>query len=279
MSALKIISEARCFEGWQRTYQHASTACDCPMRFAVFLPPQAESRPVPAVYWLSGLTCTEENFSTKAGAQRLATQLGLALVIPDTSPRSLGLEGEDDLMHLGTGAGFYVDATQAPWHRNYRMYDYVARELPELVPRELPIDPQRKSISGHSMGGHGALTIGLKQPQNYQSVSALAPICAASHSSWGRTAFSHYLGDDPQQWQQYDASHLAQSQPCDHVLLIDQGSADPYLEELRPDDLKNACAQSGQPLNFRNRDGYAHGYYFISTFIAEHLIFHAEALG
>lgn len=278
MSTLELVSEARCFGGWQRTYQHASAACGCPMRFAVYLPPQSESGAIPALYWLSGLTCTEDNFSIKAGAQRYAAELGLALVIPDTSPRGLGLHGEDDLMELGSGAGFYVNATQAPWDQNYRMYDYVARELPDLVPSQLPIDGARKSISGHSMGGHGALTVGLRNPAAYRSISAFAPICAPSRSGWGRTAFSHYLGDDPIAWQPYDASYLAESQPCDHTLLIDQGSADPYLEELRSHDLKAACARSGQPLDFRDRANYEHGYYFVATFIGEHLRFHAAAL-
>ncbi len=278
MSALEIVSEARCFEGWQRTYQHASSACRCPMRFAVYLPPQAESEPVPALYWLSGLTCTEDNFSVKAGAQRYAAQLGLALVIPDTSPRNLGLVAEDERMELGSGAGFYVNATQPPWHEHYRMDDYVAQELPELIPARLPIDPDRKSISGHSMGGHGALTVGLANPQGYRSISAFAPICAPSRSGWGQTAFSHYLGEDQDRWRRYDASYLAEHQPCDHVLLIDQGSADPYLDELRPDDLKTACSRSGQPLQFRERAGYEHGYYFVSTFIGDHLKFHAAHL-
>jgi S-formylglutathione hydrolase len=278
MSKLELISQARCFEGWQRTYQHASVACGCPMRFAVYLPPQADTGPVPAVYWLSGLTCTEDNFSTKAGAQQHAAALGLALIIPDTSPRGLDLPGEDERMELGTGAGFYVNATRSPWGNHYRMYDYVARELPELVPRHLPVDGSRKSISGHSMGGHGALTVGLKNPDNYRSISAFAPICAPTHSGWGRSAFTHYLGEDEQQWQQYDASYLAAHQPCRHELLIDQGSADPYLDELRPDDLRSACAASGQPLKFRERAGYEHGYYFVTTFIGEHLSFHAAHL-
>ena len=278
MSELQLISQARCFEGWQRTYQHHSTACGCPMRFAVYLPPQAESGPVPAVYWLSGLTCTQDNFSTKAGAQQHAAELGLALVIPDTSPRGLGLPGEDERIELGVGAGFYVNATQSPWAKHYRMYEYVASELPKLVPQHLPVDGSRKSISGHSMGGHGALTVGLKNPDSYRSISAFAPICAPIRGGWGRSAFTEYLGDDESHWQQYDASHLAQHQPCQHELLIDQGSADPYLDELRPNDLRRACTTSGQPLNFRERAGYEHGYYFVTTFIGEHLRFHAAHL-
>jgi S-formylglutathione hydrolase len=279
MSKLELISEARCFGGWQRTYQHASSACGCPMRFAVYLPPQSETDPVPALYWLSGLTCSEDNFSNKAGAQQHASELGLALIIPDTSPRGLGLPGAEERMEVGTAAGFYVDATQAPWADNYRMYDYVARELPDLVPRHLPVDGSRKSISGHSMGGHGALTVGLQNPGNYRSISAFAPICAPSRTGWGRTAFSHYLGNDQEAWRSYDASYLAEHQPCEHVLLVDQGSADPYLDELRPDHLQQACAASGQPLDFRERAGYEHGYYFVSTFIGEHLNFHAAHLG
>ena len=278
MSQLELISEARCFDGWQRTYQHASEACGCPMRFAVYLPPQTESGQVPALYWLSGLTCTQDNFSVKAGAQQHAASLGLALIIPDTSPRELELPGENERMELGTGAGFYVNATRTPWNRNYQMYDYVAQELPALVAAELPTDANRKSISGHSMGGHGALTVGLKNPSSYRSISAFAPISAPSRSGWGRTAFENYLGPEEDSWQQYDASYLAEHQPCDHELLIDQGSADPYLDELRPDDLKAACARSAQRLNFRERPGYEHGYYFVSTFIGEHLKFHAAHL-
>jgi S-formylglutathione hydrolase len=248
------------------------------MQFAVYMPPAAEQGPVPAVYWLSGLTCTEDNFSVKAGAQRYAAELGLALVIPDTSPRGVALPGEDDFINVGTGAGFYVNATEQPWARHYRMYDYIVDELVTAVNANLPIDPSRKSISGHSMGGHGALTIGLRNPRNYRSISAFAPICSTSVSAWGKQALTAYLGADEATWGDYDATSLLRGGATAHELLVDQGMADPFLEQLRPDLLKAACAESGQKLTLRERDGYDHGYYFVSTFIREHLAFHAEAL-
>jgi S-formylglutathione hydrolase len=276
--AIDLVSEARCFDGRQLVYKHTSAACDCTMRFAVFLPPAAARERVPAVYWLSGLTCTEENFSVKAGAQRYAAELGLALIIPDTSPRGVNIPGEDAQMDVGTGAGFYVNATQAPWAAHYRMYDYIRDELVAAVNDNLPVDPERKSISGHSMGGHGALVLGVGNPDRYRSVSAFAPIAAASQSGWGQNALTAYLGEDRQQWLAYDAAAVIRAKPSHHELLVDQGMADPYLEQLRPAQLKDACRQSGQRLAFRERDGYDHGYYFVSTFIAEHLRFHAAAL-
>ncbi len=277
--ALELISEARCFGGWQRSYRHRSERCDCDMRFAVYLPPAAEHAPVAALYWLSGLTCTEDNFSTKAGAQRYAAALGIALIMPDTSPRGLELAGEDDDWDFGSGAGFYVTATQAPWAGHYDMYGYVVEELPALIEAQLPLQPGLRAISGHSMGGHGALTIGLKHPDRYRSVSAFAPICAPMRSPWGRKALSGYLGDDETQWRQYDASWLAAHQPIAQTLLIDQGTADPWLDEqLLPEVLEEACASSGQPLELRRQQGYEHGYYFVSTFIGEHLEFHHAAL-
>ncbi|HEU4619209.1 MAG TPA: S-formylglutathione hydrolase [Gammaproteobacteria bacterium] len=279
MTDLQLVSEARCFEGFQRTYRHASATCRCTMQFAAYLPPAAQRGPVPAVYWLSGLTCTEENFSIKSGAQRYASELGLALIIPDTSPRGVDIPGENDKMDVGTGAGFYVNATQDPWASHYRMYDYVTRELVEVVNASLPVDPARKSVSGHSMGGHGAILVGIGNPEAYRSVSAFAPIAAASRSEWGRNAFSAYLGDDESAWRRYDASELIRAKPSRHTLLVDQGGADPYLEKLRPKDLKDACAASGQKLVYNERAGYDHGYYFVGTFIGEHLRFHAEALG
>ena len=276
--AIERVSEARCFEGRQLVYKHVSAACKCTMRFAVFLPPQAERGPVPALYWLSGLTCTEENFSVKAGAQRYAAELGLALIIPDTSPRGVNIPGEDAQMDVGTGAGFYVNATQAPWAAHYRMYDYIRDELPEIVNANLPVDATRKSISGHSMGGHGALIIGVRNPQSYRSISAFAPIAAASQAAWGQHALTAYLGEDRASWREYDAATVIRERPCPHELLVDQGMADPYLDQLRPDELKEACRRSGQRLSFRERAGYDHGYYFVSSFIAEHLRFHAAAL-
>jgi S-formylglutathione hydrolase len=277
--SIERVSESRCFEGRQFVYKHASSACACTMRFAVFLPQAAERGPVPALYWLSGLTCTEENFSVKAGAQRYAAELGLALIIPDTSPRGVNIPGEDAQMDVGTGAGFYVNATEAPWASHYRMYDYIRDELPAVVNANLPIDPARKSISGHSMGGHGALIIGIGNPESYRSVSAFAPIASASQSTWGQHALSAYLGTDRQRWQPYDAAVVIRSKPSKHELLVDQGTADPYLDQLRPDALRKACSDAGQRLSYRERLGYDHGYYFVSTFIAEHLRFHAAALG
>ena len=277
-SSVERVSESRCFEGRHIVYKHASAACACTMRFAVYLPPAAARGPVPALYWLSGLTCTEDNFSVKAGAQRYAAELGLALIIPDTSPRGVNLPGEDAQMDVGTGAGFYVNATQKPWSAHYRMYDYIRDELPAVVNANLPVDPARKSISGHSMGGHGALILGVRNPDSYRSVSAFAPISSASRSAWGQHALTTYLGPDRAPWRDYDAAEVIRAHPSRHELLIDQGKADPYLEQLRPDELKAACAASGQRLNYRERTGYDHGYYFVSTFIAEHLQFHATAL-
>jgi len=274
----ELVSESRSFDGRQLVFKHRSSACACTMRFAIYLPPAAERGPVPALYWLSGLTCTEDNFSVKAGAQRYAAELGLALVIPDTSPRGVNIPGEDAQMDVGTGAGFYVNATAAPWAAHYRMYDYVRDELVTVVNAHLPVDPERKSISGHSMGGHGALLIGVGNPDQYRSVSAFAPIAAASLSVWGQNALGAYLGQNREHWLDYDAAHLIRTRPSRHELLIDQGMADPYLAQLRPADLKDACQQSGQRLTFRERQGYDHGYYFVATFIAEHLRFHAAAL-
>jgi S-formylglutathione hydrolase len=278
MSGLEQISEARCFDGRHIVYKHRSAACDCDMRFAAFLPPAAERGPVPALYWLSGLTCTEENFSVKSGAQRYAAELGLALIIPDTSPRGVNIPGEDAQIDIGTGAGFYVNATESPWAAHYRMYDYIKDELVAVVNARLPVDPARKSISGHSMGGHGALMIGIRNPDAFRSISAFAPIAAASRSSWGRPALTAYLGADESRWVDYDVSDVIRKQPSRHELLVDQGGADPFLERLRPADLKDACRESGQRLNYRERAGYDHGYYFVSTFIGEHLQFHAAAL-
>jgi S-formylglutathione hydrolase len=277
--ALELISESRCFGGRQLTYRHASTACASDMRFACYLPPEAERGPVPALYWLSGLTCTEENFSVKAGAQRYAAELGIALIVPDTSPRGVNIPGEDEFMNVGTGASFYVNATEAPWAAHYRMYDYISRELVETVNRHLPVDPVRKSISGHSMGGHGALTIGLRNAADWRSISAFSPISAATLSAWGEQAFTAYLGTDRSSWQPYDACAVIRRQPSrQHVLLVDQGLADSFLAQLRPGDLRQACEASGQRLEYRERTGYDHGYYFVSSFIGEHLRFHADAL-
>jgi S-formylglutathione hydrolase len=279
MHELKELARHRCFDGWNVTYQHASDACAGDMRFAVYLPPQAENNKVPALYWLSGLTCTEENFVAKSGAQRYAAERGIALIVPDTSPRNTGIEGENDDWDFGSGASFYVDATEAPWSAHYRMYTYVTRELPSLVNRDLPVDPARKSISGHSMGGHGALVIALRNPGDYRSVSAFSPIAAPSQCPWGEKAFSYYLGGDRSQWQQWDASRLVEKATVRMPLLVDQGEQDEFLEtQLKPQKLVEACAVNDYPLELRMRPGYNHSYYFVATFIGEHLRYHADAL-
>lgn len=275
---LEQVSEARCFEGRQLTYRHRSAACDCNMQFAVYLPPAAERGRVPALYWLSGLTCTEENFSVKSGAQRYAAELGIALIVPDTSPRGVDLPGENEFINVGAGAGFYLNATEAPWSAHYRMYDYISEELVGIVNDNLPVDPTRKSISGHSMGGHGALTIGTRNAAAYRSISAFSPISAAPLSAWGEQALKAYLGEDRDAWRQYDATAVIREMPSRHRLLVDQGGADPFLEQLRPWDLKAACEEAGQPLEYREHPGYDHGYFFVGTFIGDHLRFHAEAL-
>lgn len=275
---VELIAESRCFEGRQLTYRHASSACACDMRFAAYLPPAAEHASVPALYWLSGLTCTEENFSVKSGAQRYAAELGIALIIPDTSPRGVKLPGEDEFINVGSGAGFYLNATESPWSAHYRMYDYIARELVETVNEHLPVDPARKSISGHSMGGHGALTIGVRNAEAYRSISAFSPISSASRSAWGEQALTAYLGADQGAWQDYDACAVIRKQPCAHRLLVDQGGADPFLDQLKPAELQAACAEAGQALDYREHPGYDHGYFFVGSFIGEHLRFHAEAL-
>ena len=279
MTDLRLIAEARSFEGLQRTYEHDSESCRCTMRFGVFLPEACARTPVPALYWLSGLTCTEENFIVKSGAQRYAAQLGLALIVPDTSPRGVNIPGEDERIDVGSGAGFYVNATRPPWAEHYRMHDYVARELVDIVNSHLPVDAARKSISGHSMGGHGALLLGTQFPERYASVSAFSPICSASRSQWGREAMQAYLGPDEAAWRDYDVSEAIRRRPSRHVLLVDQGDADPFLEQLRPADLRAACEASGQRLRYTERAGYDHSYFFVSTFIGAHLRFHAEALG
>ena len=275
---LETVSSARCFNGWQKTFRHRSSACDCDMQFAAYLPPAAESGSVPALYWLSGLTCTEENFSVKAGAQRIAAELGIALIIPDTSPRGVDIPGEDEFVNVGSAAGFYLNATQSPWSSHYRMYDYVSAELVDLVNCELPVRADAKSISGHSMGGHGALTIGVRNATAYRSISAFSPISSPGISPWGRQALTAYLGDDESAWLEYDSTAVIRAQPCTHHLLVDQGAADPFIEELRPDLLREACEAAGQSLTLREHDDYDHGYFFVSTFIEEHLQFHAKAL-
>jgi S-formylglutathione hydrolase len=281
---LEQLSEHRSFGGWQRFYRHASTEIGLPMRFSVYTPPQAENGPVPVLFFLAGLTCTEETFMIKAGAQRLAAQLGLMLVTPDTSPRGAGVPTEDDGWDFGTGAGFYLDATQAPWNKHYRMESYITRELFDIATTQLGGDPARVGIFGHSMGGHGALVLAQRHRTLFQSVSAFAPIAAPIRCPWGEKAFTGYLGDDRAQWEQYDASALmrksASTAPFPQGILVDQGLADGFLaEQLYPEELEAACAAVGQPLTLRRHEGYDHGYYFISTFVEDHLEFHAKQLG
>jgi S-formylglutathione hydrolase len=273
------VSANRIFSGSQEVWKHSSSVCGCDMTFGIFLPPQAASGPVPALYWLSGLTCSHENFVTKAGAQRVAAELGIAIIAPDTSPRGVNLPGEDDSYDFGSGAGFYLNATQAPWAAHYRMYDYVVHELPELVADQFPVDGNCVSIAGHSMGGHGALTIGLQNAGVYRSVSAFAPIVAPMQCPWGERALLGYLGDDRDSWRQYDATELVQSAQFDDEILIDQGSADEFLEEqLKPDLFVEACRAAGQRVHLRMQPGYDHSYFFVASFIEDHLRFHARRL-
>mgnify|MGYP000911903901 FL=1 len=276
---LTKVSEQLCFGGKQIRFTHTSTVLSCDMQFSVFLPLQAETQAVPALYWLSGLTCTDENFSAKAGAQRIAAELGIALIIPDTSPRGDGVPDDaDGAYDFGLGAGFYVNATREPFAKHYRMYDYIVSELPQLVEAELPLSAKR-AISGHSMGGHGALVIGLRNPQRYSSMSAFSPICNPVNCPWGIKAFSGYLGEDKSHWQQYDASLLLSGARNPLPLLVDQGTADNfYPEQLRTESLIAAAKQSGAKADIRMRAGYDHSYYFIASFIEQHLRFHAKYL-
>ncbi|MBC7686303.1 MAG: S-formylglutathione hydrolase [Bdellovibrionales bacterium] len=277
---LELISEHACFGGVQRFYRHHSRAIGLPMRFSVFIPP-APSGPLPTMFYLAGLTCNEETFMTKAGAQRVAAREGLMLVAPDTSPRGADIAGEADAWDFGAGAGFYVDASEAPWSGRYRMDSYIT-ELRELVVAALDADPERVGIFGHSMGGHGALVLAMRRPDLFRSVSAFAPICAPSRCPWGQKAFAGYLGDERARWSRYDASALMAEMraPFAQGILIDQGLADKFLaEQLLPDAFEAACATAGQPLQLRRHAGYDHGYYFISTFMEEHLRFHRHNLG
>ena len=277
MSALTLVQEQKCFGGRQVRYKHNSAVLNCDMQFSVFLPPQAAERKVPALYWLPGLTCSDENFSVKAGAQRVAAELGIALIIPDTSPRGDGV-ADDPAYDLGQGAGFYVNATQAPWAQHYQMYDYILTELPTLLEAQLPLSDQR-AISGHSMGGHGALVLALRNPQRFTSVSAFAPIANPLNCPWGQKAFTAYLGEDRTTWEDYDASLLLAQYRGDLPMLVDQGDADNFLaEQLKPQALYTAAMQSKANLLLRMQPGYDHSYYFIASFIEEHLRFHASYL-
>jgi S-formylglutathione hydrolase len=279
MSSLELISKNVCFGGEQRFYKHQSTEVRGPMKFAAYVPPQARSQKVPVLYYLAGLTCTEETFVIKAHAQMLASELGLMLIAPDTSPREPRIPGDADAWDFGYSAGFYVDATEAPWSAQYRMYSYISAELPQVVGANLPAKPDASGIFGHSMGGHGALTLGLRNPALYRSVSAFAPIAAPMQCPWGKKAFSKYLGGDTRTWAQYDATKLVGKNPHPAPILIDQGDADQFLaEQLLPQKFKDAAAKSGQALNLRMQPGYDHSYYFIQTFIPDHLRHHAAVL-
>jgi len=278
---MKTRTEHRLFDGKLGFYEHDSTVCAGPMHFSVYLPPAALSgERVPAIYFLAGLTCTEETFMIKAGAQRCAAALGLALVACDTSPRATRLPHDDDHWDFGQAAGYYVDATQAPWSRAYHMHSYVTGELPALVEREFPIAVEARGICGHSMGGHGALVAALRHPGRYRSVSAFAPIAAPSRVPWGQKALSRYLGEDRAAWADWDTCELLRTRRFDGTLLVDQGTADKFLEtELKPSLLAEACNVAGQPLQLRMHEGYDHSYFFIATFIEDHLRHHARALG
>jgi len=280
MSSLKTISEQACFGGIQGIYSHPSSSTGTTMKFSLFRPPQAKCKPVPVLWFLSGLTCTEENFTIKAGAQQYAATHGLMLVAPDTSPRGLDLPGEHDDYDFGSSAGFYVNATEMPWSDHYNMYSYVTEELPDLVFGMFPGDKSKQGIFGHSMGGHGALICALRNPDLYRSVSAFSPICAPTQCAWGIKALAGYLGvDNDVAWQQYDACKLINSGARTTQILVDQGTADLFLpEQLKPNLLVAACEKAGIPLELRMQDGYDHSYFFIATFVGDHIEWHARAL-
>jgi S-formylglutathione hydrolase len=279
--SLEVVSQSRCFNGTQFVYRHASAETGTPMRLAAFVPPQAERAKVPVVWFLSGLTCTEENFTVKAGAQRVAAELGLILIAPDTSPRGEVVPDDPEGAYdFGLGAGFYVDATRAPWSRNYRMRSYIERELPTIVAEHLPADMGRQSITGHSMGGHGAITIALRNPSRFAAVSAFAPIASPMNCPWGEKALTGYVGPDRTHWREYDSCALIEDGARLRDLLVDQGTADGFLDsQLKPQLLEEACARAGIPLTLRRQEGYDHSYFFIATFIEDHLRWHAERLG
>lgn len=278
-STLIKLSEQLTFGGKQIRFKHSSKTLNCEMQFSVFLPEQAQTEKVPALYWLSGLTCTDENFSSKAGAQRVAAELGIALIMPDTSPRGDGVaDDENGAYDFGLGAGFYVNATAEPYAKHYQMYDYIVTELPQLLEAQLSLSNKR-AISGHSMGGHGALVIGLRNPERYSSISAFSPICNPINSAWGIKAFTGYLGDNKQQWQQYDASLLLAATEKPLPILVDQGTADTFWpDQLNTDSLITAAKQHNTDIEIRYQQGYDHSYYFIASFIEQHLRFHAKYL-
>ncbi len=277
---IETLSEHGCFGGVQGFYRHASREIGLPMRFGVYRPPQAKDGPCPVLIWLAGLTCTEETFAIKAGAQRVAAELGLIIVTPDTSPRDTGIAGAEASWDFGTAAGFYLDATQAPWSSHFRMESWITQELLPLLAQHVGADLQRAGLFGHSMGGHGALTLALRHPQLFKSVSAFAPIAAPMHCPWGVKAFTGYLGEDRSTWAAHDATALIEAGHRLPPLLVDQGLADKFLaEQLNIDRFESACRAAGQPLVLRRHAGYDHGYYFIASFVEEHLRFHGRRLG
>jgi len=275
---MKQIETVKEFDGWLTRYEHESKACNCTMTFSVYLPPQSKVKPVPSLYWLSGLTCTDDNFRVKAGAQRYAAEHGIALIIPDTSPRGENIPDNPEKYDLGKGAGFYINATQSPWNKNYQMYDYITKELPQLIENNFPVT-DKKSISGHSMGGHGALICALKNPGLFQSVSAFAPICHPTKAPWGEGIFSEYLGMDKAAWNEYDTCRLIGDNVEKIELLVDQGTDDEFLkEQLMTQALQSMCEENDFPLKLTMREGYDHSYHFIATFIGEHIKYHANRL-
>ena len=280
MSAIEMKATNICFGGQQSQFSHQSDVCNCEMTASIFLPPQAKTGSVPVLWWLSGLTCTDQNFVTKAGAQRYAAEHGIAIIAPDTSPRGEGVPDDAEKAYdFGLGAGFYVNATQQPWAKHYRMYDYIVKELPDIAGNSFPLDMSRQAISGHSMGGHGALTIALKNPGRYKSVSAFSPIVSPMNCPWGHKALGGYLGNDKAAWADHDACELVAGAAQKLPLLIDQGDSDNFLkEQLKPHLIEEACARADHPLTLRMQPGYDHSYYFIASFIGDHINWHAQAL-
>ena len=275
----QVITRQKSFDGWVEKVTHPSKCCQCDMTFSIYLPKQAETQSLPVLYWLSGLTCTDDNFMQKAGAQRYAAQYGIILVAPDTSPRGKDVPDDTDSWDFGMGAGFYLTATETPWSKNYNMYDYITEELPQLIHRYYPVVQSRQSIFGHSMGGHGALTVAFKNPGKYCSVSAFAPISSPTQCPWGKKAFQGYLGEDRALWANYDASLLVPKTQEQLPLLIDQGNEDNFLTtQLKPELFNQACDQANYPLTYRLQAGYDHSYFFIASFIGEHIEHHHKAL-
>ena len=276
---MEIFSSNRSFGVWTKMFSHSSDICNGIMKCSVYIPPQADISQVPVLYWLSGLTCTHENFITKAGAQKFASELGLMIVVPDTSPRGAGIEGEDEFYDLGTGAGFFINATKEKWSTHYRMEDYIIHELPKVIEEHFPANINTQGIFGHSMGGHGALTLALKYPNNFRSVSAFAPICAPSNCPWGKKAFTAYFGENQDDWLKNDANELMKTSSISIPMLIDQGSDDEFLEkELNFKQFEDTCSKKNYPSTFRMHKGYDHSYYFIASFIEDHMRFHAKEL-